>query len=168
MRLDLQIPQIAPWPCWLDPPLPRPKSSDIFSSRSNMQESLHYDVKLHCKVGKETKSRNWINQRSPNFLDAGPKSRSYQHPCAGLFCALKKTKQKATRFTLDTFVHCNLFSLFGNMFAMWLLQLFLLLHNSCNIWFHAWRCNTLIASTIFKNPVYLTNHWLDSRDVVET
>jgi len=109
-----------------------------------------------------------IEQRSPNFLDAGPKSWSYQRSWAGLFCPLKKTKQKATCFTLDTFVHCNLFSLFGNMFAMWCLQLLLLLGNSCNIWFHAWRCNTLIASTILKNSVYLTNHWLDSRDVVET
>ena len=35
-----------------------------------------------------------IDQRSPNFLDAGPKLRSYQRPRAGLFCALKKNKTK--------------------------------------------------------------------------
>jgi len=35
-------------------------------------------------------------QQSPNVLDAGPKSRFYQHLRAGLFCALKKTKQKNT------------------------------------------------------------------------
>jgi len=83
-------------------------------------------------------------------------------------CFVHWKKQKTTHITLDTFVNCNLFSLFGTMLAKWLLQLLLLLHNSCNIWFHAWRCNTWKASTIFKNPVYLTNHWLDSRDVVET
>ena len=80
---------------------------------------------------------------------------------------IENTKQKSTRITLVTFVHC-IFSVLGYMLAMWLLQGLLLLHNSCNIWFHAWCCYTLIASTICKNPVYLTNHWLDSRDVVET
>jgi len=38
-------------------------------------------------------------------------------------------------------VYCYLFSLLGNMFAMCLMKLLLLLHNSCNIWFHAWCCN---------------------------
>jgi len=41
--------------------------------------------------------------------------------------------------------------------------------DSCNIWLHAWCRYTLIASTIFKKPAYLTNvHWLAIRDVVET
>jgi len=53
------------------------------------------------------------------------------------------------------------------MFAMWFLQQLLMLHDIWDIWFHALCCYTLIASTIFKNPVYLTNHWPDSRDVVE-
>ena len=60
------------------------------------------------------------------------------------------------------------FSVFDNMFAMWLLQQLLLLHGNCNVYLHAWCCYMLIASTIFKNPVYLTNYWLDSRDVVKT
>jgi len=59
-----------------------------------------------------------LDQRYPNFLDAGPKSLPYQRPRAGLFCALKKTKQKNTRITLVTFVRCNMFCLFGNMFAV--------------------------------------------------
>jgi len=35
-----------------------------------------------------------LQQRSPNFLDAGPNSRSHQRPRAGLFCVLKKQKQQ--------------------------------------------------------------------------
>jgi len=76
-----------------------------------------------------------------------------------------KNKTKSYTHNIRHVCIFSLFSLFGNMFAKWLLQLLLLLHNSCNIWFHAWRCNTLIASTIFKNRVYLTHHWPDSADV---
>jgi len=80
-----------------------------------------------------------LGQRSPNFLDAGPTSRSYQRPRAGLLCILKK----ATRGLSLTFVYryCYLFYLLRNIFVMWLMKLILLLHNSCSIWCHAWCCN---------------------------
>ena len=46
-------------------------------------------------------------------------------------------------------VYCYLFSLFGNMFAIWLMKLLLMLHNSCNVWFHAWCYNTESTALIF-------------------
>jgi len=52
---------------------------------------------------------NCLRQRSPNFLDAGTNSRPYQCPRAGLFCALKKTKQKTARITSETFLRCSCF-----------------------------------------------------------
>jgi len=79
-------------------------------------------------------------------------------------------KSKTKKHTHDIRNVCTLqfFSVFDNMFAMWLLQQLLLLNGSRNIWFHAWCSYILIASTIFKNPAYLTNQWLDSKDVVQT
>jgi len=68
-----------------------------------------------------------LNQRSPNFLDAGPNSRSYQRPRAGLFVYRKQ--KDTTRITSVTFAFFYLFSLLVNMFAMWFMKLLLLLHN---------------------------------------
>ena len=68
------------------------------------------------------------------------------------FVHWQKTKQKTARITLVTFVHCNFFSLFGNMFGMWLLQLLLLVHNSCNMLFYAWCSNTLLLQ--FSKTLY--------------
>jgi len=79
----------------------------------------------------------------PNFLHAGPNSRSYQHLWAGVFMYWKK-QQKTTHITLVTFVYSCLFSMLRNLFAMWLMKLLRFLHtpNSYNIWCHAWCCNT--------------------------
>ena len=52
-----------------------------------------------------------------------------------------KSKKTTTRSLSLTFVYCYLFYLLRHMFAMWLMKLVLLLHNSCSIWFHAWCCN---------------------------
>ena len=77
---------------------------------------------------------NPIWQRSPNVLDAGPNSRSYQCLRAGLYC-VSKTKQKknttriAFTFVFFYFFLCSLTS----MFAMWFMNLLLLLHNSCRL-----------------------------------
>ena len=51
-----------------------------------------------------------LKQRSQNFLDAGPNSRSYQRPWTELFC-VSKTKKNTTRITPVTFVFFYLFSL---------------------------------------------------------
>ena len=109
-----------------------------------------------------------MNQQFPNVLDAGPNSRPYQFPRAGLLCAMKKNKTKIHTHNMTHVCTLHFYSVFGNMFATWHLQQLLLLHDSCNICFHAWCCCTLIASTIFKNPVYVTNHWLDSGNLVAT
>ena len=84
-------------------------------------------------------NHNAIYQRSPNFLDDGPNSRSYQCPRAGVVVYWKKAK--TTPIPLVTFVYSYLFSLLGNVFAMWLMKLLRLLHRPdiCSIWF---RCNT--------------------------
>jgi len=85
---------------------------------------------------------NPVHERSPDFLDAGSNSRSYRRSWGGLPCVLKN-KKKTTRVPSLTFVYrcCYLFYLLRNMFAMRLIKLILLLHNSCSIWFHAWCCN---------------------------
>ena len=83
------------------------------------------------------------------------------------FVHRKKNKIKCHSHNIRHVCTLQFFSVFDNMFAMLLLQQLLVLHDSCDIWFHVSCCYTLIASTIFKNHVYLTNHWLDSRDVVE-
>ena len=54
---------------------------------------------LHVGRGLDIAS---LVQLSPNFLDTGPYSRSYQRPRAGLFC-VSKTKN-TTRITLVTLV----------------------------------------------------------------
>ena len=80
---------------------------------------------------------------------------------------IEKNKIKIHSHNIRQVSTLQFFSVFDNMFAMLLLQQIFVLHDSCDIWFHAWCCYTLIAPAIFKNPVYVTNHWLDSRDVVE-
>jgi len=83
-----------------------------------------------------------------------------------LLC-IEKNKIKNHSHSIRHVCALQFFSVFDDMFAMWFLQQLLMLHDIWDIWFHALCCYTLIASTIFKNPVYLTNHWPDSRDVVE-
>ena len=63
-----------------------------------------------------------LQQRSPNFLDAGPNSRSYQRPRAGLVCVLKKNKN--SRYNIHhVCVYSYSFTFLGNMFAVWLMKL---------------------------------------------
>ena len=60
-------------------------------------------------------------------------------------------KYKNSRHNINhVCVYCCLFFLLSNMFAMWLTKLLLLLHDSCNIWFYAWCCNTESTVQIFS------------------
>jgi len=57
----------------------------------------------------------------------------------------QKTKQKNTRITFVTFVHCNLFfCLVTCLKCVVTSATASFLHNTCNMWFYAWCCNTLL------------------------
>jgi len=79
------------------------------------------DMTFHC-----IKRIALFKSAVPKLLNAGPNSRSYQRPRAGLLCVLKKKQQKsmkATRALSLRFVYpcCYSFYLFRNMFEMWLM-----------------------------------------------
>jgi len=75
---------------------------------------------------------------------------------------LKKRQNNNTR----TITHvCYLFYFFRNKFAMWLIKLILLLHNSCSIWFLAccWNMESVVHTCIQNSvstlgfTIYLRN-----------
>ena len=84
--------------------------------------------------------KNILLQRSPNILDAGPNSRSYQHPWAGLLCVLKKNTKKQNKKP-HAHHHSRLYTGIAIYFICSktclqcdFMKLVLLLRNSCSIW----------------------------------
>jgi len=61
---------------------------------------------------------NELQQRSPNFSNAGPKLQPYLCPRARLLCALKKKKIEIHTHNMRHVCTLQFFSVFGNMFAM--------------------------------------------------
>ena len=101
---------------------------------------------------------NKLRPRSPNVLHAVPNSRLYQRPGTRLFWLLKN--KKTTRITLATLVYCCLFFLLlSNMFTTWHLKLLLLLHNICNIWFHASCCNAIVSCKCASENLFRHLDW---------
>jgi len=72
------------------------------------------DMTFHC-----IKRIALFKSAVPKLLNAGPNSRSYQRPRAGLLCVLKKKQKSNTPLSLRfVYRYCYLFYLFRNMFEM--------------------------------------------------
>jgi len=68
-------------------------------------------------------------------------------PAGRTVLCIEKNKTQNTRITLDTFVHCIFFLC---LVTCWQCATASFVDDSCNIWFHACCCYTLIAPTIFE------------------